>query len=61
MSFEVRASQFTRFLSERYALTNERSVRRNFGVSNGARVIQGGLQLGVSNLEQFDALLSTLR
>ncbi len=54
MSFDERAESFSRFLLERYSLRNSRDVRRNFGVSNGARVIEGGLQLGVTNLAQFD-------
>lgn len=55
MSFSERAARFTEFLVERYDMRGVRSVSQSFGVSNGARVIEGGLQLGISNLDRYSS------
>lgn len=55
MSFDERKKRFTDLLIKRHSLPGIRSLTQSYGVSNGPRVIEGGLQLCVANLDGFAA------
>ena len=52
MSFRERADTFSQAVAKQFGV-GRKDVRASFGVSNSAKVIEGGIQLGVSNLENF--------
>lgn len=52
MSFRKRADDFSAAAAGRFE-TAKSKVRESYGVSNSAKIIEGGIQLGVSNLENF--------
>lgn len=54
MSLKERVEAFCQAASEYYGTPN-RDLRKNFGVSNGARIVGGGVQLGVPNLDKVSA------
>ncbi|MEI8397277.1 MAG: hypothetical protein WCF85_21355 [Rhodospirillaceae bacterium] len=53
MNLKQRTDDFEKAARKFFEVKKPNEFKRNFGVSNGARVIEGGLQLGVSNLEKF--------
>lgn len=54
MSLSDRQRQFETAVRDHYGVTGRTKVNKAFGVSNSAKVIEGGLQLGVANLDRFD-------
>jgi hypothetical protein len=54
MSLSDRQRQFEDAVRDHYGVTGRTKFNRAFGVSNSAKVIEGGLQLGVANLDRFD-------
>ncbi|MBB3472744.1 McrB family protein [Sphingomonas sp. BK345] len=52
MSFRERADTFSTAVAKQFGVLNK-AVRASFGVSNSAKIIEGGIQLGVLNLENF--------
>jgi len=52
MSFRERVDAFAAAVTESFGVARK-DFRESFGVSNSAKVIEGGVQLGVSNLENF--------
>ncbi|TPG40565.1 hypothetical protein EAH79_11765 [Sphingomonas koreensis] len=52
MSFRKRADTFSQAVAKQFGV-GRKDVRASFGVSNSAKVIEGGIQIGVSNLENF--------
>src|SRR5687768_10112163 len=53
MSLKERVEAFSAAARDAFGLKGKSDLRSNFGVSNGAKIVEGGLQLGVSNLEKF--------
>lgn len=53
MSLKERVDAFSAAARDAFGLKGKSDLRSNFGVSNGAKIVEGGLQLGVSNLEKF--------
>lgn len=53
MQLQERQRAFLEAVKERFKATKKTKVTQAFGVSNSAKVIEGGIQLGVSNLENF--------
>jgi hypothetical protein len=53
MSLKERVEAFSQTARNYFGLARKKDLRQNFGVSNGAKIVEGGLQLGVSNLEKF--------
>lgn len=54
MSLSDRQRQFETAVRDHYGVTGRTKFNKAFGVSNSAKVIEGGLQLGVANLDRFD-------
>lgn len=54
MSLKKRVDAFSAVARDTFGLKGKKDLRSNFGVSNGAKIVEGGLQLGVSNLEKFN-------
>jgi len=52
MSFRERVDAFADAVTEAFGIARK-DFRASFGVSNSSKVIEGGVQLGVSNLENF--------
>jgi hypothetical protein len=52
MSFRERVEAFASAVTEAFGVS-KKDFRASFGVSNSAKVIEGGVQLGVSNLDNF--------
>ena len=52
MSLKERVDAFATAVTEAFGVP-KKDFRASFGVSNSAKVIEGGVQLGVSNLENF--------
>lgn len=52
MSFRERVDAFADAVTNAFGVARK-EFRESFGVSNSAKVIEGGVQLGVSNLENF--------
>lgn len=52
MSFRERVEAFAAAVTEAFGVS-KKEFRASFGVSNSAKVIEGGVQLGVSNLDNF--------
>ena len=52
MSLKERVDAFATAVTEAFGVPRK-DFRASFGVSNSAKVIEGGVQLGVSNLENF--------
>lgn len=55
MSLKERVEAFSEAARGRFGVQRKKDLRQNFGVSNGAKIVEGGLQLGVSNLDGFTA------
>lgn len=53
MSLTERLETFNSAVLSYFAIQNKKEFRSCFGVSNGARVVEGGLLLGVNNLNAF--------
>lgn len=53
-SLKERVDAFSAEARFAFGLKGKKDLRANFGVSNGARIVEGGMQLGVSNPEKFD-------
>jgi hypothetical protein len=60
MSFRERVDAFSAEARARFGVTRRRDFREIFGVSNSAKIIEGGIQLGVPNLDAFRAPQLTL-
>ncbi len=52
MSFRERADTFSQAVAQQFGVSKG-DVRASFGVSNSTKIIEGGIQLGVSNLAKF--------
>lgn len=55
MSLRERVEAFSEAARSRFGVQRKKDLRQNFGVSNGAKIVEGGIQLGVSNLDGFSA------
>lgn len=55
MSLRERVEAFSEVARARFGVLRKKDLRQNFGVSNGAKIVEGGIQLGVSNLDGFTA------
>ncbi|MNK14028.1 hypothetical protein D3C87_321220 [compost metagenome] len=55
MSLRERVEAFSEAARSRFGLQRKTDLRKNFGVSNSAKIVEGGIQLGVSNLDGFSA------
>lgn len=53
MSLKERVEAFSEAARLRFGVARRKDFRQNFGVSNGAKIVEGGIQLGVSNLDSF--------
>lgn len=59
-TFTDRQRQFEEHSKAYFIFDSSSSLRKLFGVSNSAKIIQSGLQLGVSNLDNFNASTTSL-
>jgi hypothetical protein len=55
MQLVERQKAFEEAVRARFAVTKKTKVNQAFGVSNSAKVIEGGIQLGVPNLDKWTA------
>lgn len=53
MQLQERQRAFLNAVRERFGVTAKTKVNQAFGVSNSAKVIEGGIQLGVPNLDNW--------
>lgn len=53
MQLQERQRAFLNAVKERFGVTAKTKVNQAFGVSNSAKVIEGGIQLGVPNLDNW--------
>lgn len=53
MSLKERVEAFSEKARDYFGLVRKSHLKQNFGVSNGAKIVEGGIQLGVSNLDKF--------
>ena len=53
MQLQERQKAFLNAVKERFGATKKTKINQAFGVSNSAKIIEGGVQLGVPNLENF--------
>lgn len=53
MQLQERQKAFLNAVKERFGVTAKTKVNQAFGVSNSAKVIEGGVQLGVPNLDNW--------
>lgn len=53
MQLQERQKAFLNAVKDRFGATRKTKVNQAFGVSNSAKVIEGGIQLGVPNLDNF--------
>lgn len=53
MQLQERQKAFLNAVKERFGANKKTKINQAFGVSNSAKIIEGGVQLGVPNLENF--------